>query len=125
AGRAEWHPVEESLDWGDKPVEVWAVNHPGFGGSTGPPRLSRFGPAALAAYDALAAEATGKPIFVSGMSLGSAMALHVAANRPVAGLILRSPPPLRNLIMTRHGWWNLWILATPVALGVPAELDSL
>jgi pimeloyl-ACP methyl ester carboxylesterase len=40
-------------------------------------------------------------------------------------MILRSPPPLRNLIITRYGWWNLWIFATPVALGIPSELDSL
>jgi len=125
AGRAEWHPVEEASDWGKNGVEVWAINHPGFGGSTGPARLSRLAPAAIAAYDALSTHSKGKPIFISGMSLGTAMALHVAANRPVAGLILRSPPPLRNLIMCRHGWWNLWLLATPVALGVPSELDSL
>jgi pimeloyl-ACP methyl ester carboxylesterase len=29
------------------------------------------------------------------------------------------------MILTRHGWWNLWLLATPVALAVPTELDSL
>jgi uncharacterized protein len=53
------------------------------------------------------------------------VALHVAANRPVGGLVLQNPPPLRQLILGRYGWWNLWILAGPVASRVPAELDSL
>jgi fermentation-respiration switch protein FrsA (DUF1100 family) len=45
--------------------------------------------------------------------------------RPCAGLVLSNPPPLRKLILQRHGWWNLWLLAAPVALSVPAELDTL
>jgi len=53
------------------------------------------------------------------------MALHVAKQRPVAGMILRTPPPLRQLIIQHHGWWNLWLLATPVAMGVPSDIDSL
>jgi pimeloyl-ACP methyl ester carboxylesterase len=27
--------------------------------------------------------------------------------------------------MGRYGWWNLWLAAVPVSLGVPAELDSI
>src|SRR3954451_14686929 len=52
--------------WGDRPIEVWAVNYPGYGGSTGPPRLRTVGPAALAAYDALAQRAKGRPIMTGG-----------------------------------------------------------
>jgi pimeloyl-ACP methyl ester carboxylesterase len=40
-------------------------------------------------------------------------------------MILRTPPPLRQLILQRHGWWNLWLLATPVAMGMPSEIDSV
>jgi hypothetical protein len=39
--------------------------------------------------------------------------------------VLRSPPPLQNLILSRHGWWNLWLLAGPAACGVPSELNAL
>ena len=124
ADRAEYVSGEVE-EWGDRPVEMWRVNYPGFGGSTGPARLSRFPVAALAAYDAAAKEANGRPIFVQGMSLGTTSALYVAAHRPAAGLLLRSPPPLRQLILGKFGWWNLWLLATPVALGVPGDLDSL
>jgi hypothetical protein len=125
AARAEWSVTADPVDWADKPVEIWAVNHPGFGGSTGPAKLRRLGGAALAAYDALKQEAGTRPILVNGTSLGATMALHVAANRPVAGVILRTPPPLRNMILTRYGWWNLWLLAGPVATGVPGELNAL
>jgi pimeloyl-ACP methyl ester carboxylesterase len=105
-------------------VEVWAVNYSGYGASTGPARLRSIPPAALAAYDKLSAHSNGRPIFVAGQSLGTTAALYVAANRPVAGCVLRSPPPLKNLIFAHHGWWNLWLLATPVSLSIPSDLDS-
>jgi pimeloyl-ACP methyl ester carboxylesterase len=124
AERAEWNACRFT-GWSDKPVEMWSVNHPGFGGSSGTARLDRLAPAALAAYDAMAREAQGKPIFISATSLGTTMALHLAKERPVAGMILRTPPPLRQLILERHGWWNLWLLAAPVAMGVPGDIDSI
>lgn len=123
--RADPYPVPVAAEFGDRPVEVWAVNYPGFGGSSGPPYLNRLGPAALAAYDALAAEANGKPIVVRGASLGSLGALCIAARRPVAGLFIHNPPPLPQLIRGRHGWWNLWLLALPVSLSIPTEIDSV
>ena len=125
ASRGEEMAYYTAQEWGDRPVEVWGVNYPGYGGSAGPARLASIPPAALAAYDALAARAKGKPIFLVGQSLGTAAALHVAAHRPCAGVILTNPPPLRNLIFFRHGWWNLWLLATPVSLSVPSQLDSI
>ena len=60
-----------------------------------------------------------------GTSIGATAALHVAAHRPVAGLILQNPPPLREMILRRFGWWNLWLLAGPVALQIPKDLDSI
>ena len=125
AERAEWNACRFSGGWSDKPVEMWSVNHPGFGGSSGTARLDRLAPAAIAAYDELARQAGGKPIYISATSLGTTMALHVAKERPVAGMILRTPPPLRQLILQHHGWWNLWLLATPVAMGVPGDIDSI
>jgi pimeloyl-ACP methyl ester carboxylesterase len=125
AERAEevvWRTAEE---WSGRPVEVWAVNYPGYGGSTGPAKLSSIAPAALLAYDALKQRAAGRPIFLDGMSIGTAAALFLAARRPCAGLLLTNPPPLRRLILGKFGWWNLWLLAGPVALGVPADLDSV
>ena len=51
----------------------------------------------------------------------------MAASRPteIAGLILHNPPPLREVILRQFGWWNLWLLAGPVALQIPRDLDSI
>lgn len=125
ADRAERWPAEEAEMWNDRAVEIWGVNYPGFGGSTGPARLSKIGSAALAAFDELRRHAADIPIVPFGTSIGATAALHVAANRPVVGLILQNPPPLREMILRRFGWWNLWLLAGPVALQIPKDLDSI
>lgn len=125
ADRGEAMAFVGASDWRDRPVEVWGMNYPGYGGSPGPAKLKSIPPAALAAYDALAKHANGRSIFVTGQSLGTTAALHVAAHRPVAGCVLWSPPPLQNMILTRYGWWNLWLIAAPVAMSVPPELNSL
>src|SRR5581483_868416 len=125
ADRAERWPIEEAEMWNDRAVEIWGMNYPGFGSSTGPARLSRIGPAALAAFDELKRQAGARPIVPFGTSIGSTAALHVAAQRPVVGLILQNPPPLREIILRRFGWWNLWLLAGPVALQIPKDLDSI
>jgi len=137
--------------WNDRAVEIWGMNYPGFGGSTGPARLSRIAPAALAAFVELQRHATSQgavasavpsgspsntnlrtvhttaPIVLFGTSIGVTAALYVAASRPteIAGLILHNPVPLREIILRQFGWWNLWLLAGPVALQIPRDLDSI
>jgi len=149
ADRADRWAAAEAEMWNDRAVEIWGMNYPGFGGSTGPARLSKIGPAALAAFDELQRQAMSKsavgpavpsrsssnpalrtahttaPIVLFGTSIGVTAALHVAAQRPVAGLILHNPPPLREMILRRFGWWNLWLLAGPVASQIPRDLDSI
>jgi pimeloyl-ACP methyl ester carboxylesterase len=125
ADRADRWVAAEAQMWNGRAVEVWGMNYPGFGRSTGPARLSRLGPAALAAFDALKDRAGDRPIFVFGASLGTTTALHVAAHRQVAGLILHNPPALRQIILRQFGWWNLWLLAGPLAQKLPADLDSI
>ncbi len=152
ADRADRWVAAEAEMWNDRAVEIWGMNYPGFGGSTGPARLSKVGPAALAAFDELqhqaisknvvesavpsgsslnpalrTAHATARPIVVFGTSIGATATLHVAASRPggIAGLILHNPPPLREMILRQFGWWNLWLLAGPVALQIPQDLDSI
>jgi pimeloyl-ACP methyl ester carboxylesterase len=126
ADRAERWVAAEADEWNDRAVEIWGMNYPGFGGSTGPTRLSRIGPAALTAFDELQRHANGQPIVLYGASLGASAALHIAAaHRPVAGLILHNPPPLRQMILRQFGWWNLWLLAGPIALQIPRDLDSV
>jgi len=126
ADRADRWAAAEADMWNDGVVEIWGMNYPGFGGSTGPAHLSRIGPAALAALDELKRQAADRPILAFGASIGATAALHVAASRPddIAGLILHNPVPLREMILRRFGWWNLWLLAGPVALQIPKALDS-
>ena len=131
ADRADRWPAMEAEMWKDRAVEIWGMNYPGFGGSTGPARLARIGPAAVAAFDELRRHAANKsavaPIVLFGTSIGATAALHVAASRPteIAGLILQNPPPLREMILRQFGWWNLWLLAGPVALQIPRDLDCI
>ena len=127
ADRADRWPAIEAEMWNNRAVEIWGMNYPGFGGSTGPARLARIGPAAVAAFNVLKREAVDAPIVVFGTSIGATAALHVAVSRPteIAGLILQNPPPLREMILRQFGWWNLWLLAGPVALQIPRDLDSI
>ena len=125
ADRAERWVAQEAEMFGGRAIEVWGVNYPGFGGSTGPARLRRIGPAALAAFDEMKKTAGPRPLFVFGASMGTVAALHVSAHREVAGVILHNPPALRQMILQQFGWWNLWLLAGPLALCVPADLDSI
>jgi pimeloyl-ACP methyl ester carboxylesterase len=125
ADRADRWAAAEAEMWNERAVEIWGMNYPGFGGSTGPARLSKIGPAALTAFDELKRHAGDRPIVPYGASIGSTAALHIAAQRPVAGLILHNPVPLREIILRRFGWWNLWLLAGPIALQIPRDLDSI
>jgi uncharacterized protein len=151
ADRADrWAAMEAGM-WNDRAVEIWGMNYPGFGGSTGPARLARIGPAAVTAFDELRRHAANKsavesavpsgptpssalrtahttaPIVLFGTSIGVTPALHVAASGPaeIAGLILHNPPPLREVILRQFGWWNLWLLAGPVASQIPRDLDCI
>src|SRR5207247_472674 len=47
ADRADRWVAAEAEAWNERAVEVWGMNYPGFGGSTGPARLNRIAPAAL------------------------------------------------------------------------------
>ncbi|MEY2530611.1 MAG: uncharacterized protein QOI96_696 [Verrucomicrobiota bacterium] len=124
ADRADrWVALEAEM-WNGRSVEVWGMNYPGYGGSTGPARLARIGPAALAAFDAMKEKSGDRPVILFGASIGTTAALHVAAHRPLAGLILHNPPPMRAMIMRQFGWWNLWLIAGPAALQIPRDLDS-
>jgi pimeloyl-ACP methyl ester carboxylesterase len=125
ADRADRWVALEADAFGEWAIEVWGVNYPGFGGSTGPARLKPMSEAGVAAFDAMEKKADGKPVYVFGASIGSAVALYVAAHRHVRGLVLHNPPPLRQIILRNYGWWNLWLLAGPVALQIPGDLDSV
>jgi pimeloyl-ACP methyl ester carboxylesterase len=125
ADRADrWVALEAEM-WNNRAVEVWGMNYPGFGRSTGPARLATLGPAALASFDELQKAAGDRPIIVFGASLGTTTALHIAAHRKIAGLILHNPVAMRQIILRQFGWWNLWLFAGPMAQKIPRDLDSV
>ena len=67
-----------------------ALQYPGGGGLPGAPSEAGLKARALAAHDWAAAR-YGGPVVVHGYSLGSALALHVAARRDVAAVVLDAP----------------------------------
>ncbi|KHK00536.1 alpha/beta hydrolase [Desulfovibrio sp. TomC] len=71
---------------------VAGVDYRGYGGSDGKPSEALVKADALAVYDALMQKlGPDGRIVVMGRSLGSGVAAFVAANRPVAGVILVTP----------------------------------
>jgi uncharacterized protein len=123
--RAEMIAAAIARRWGNHPVETISVNYPGYGQSTGPASMDAMPQMELDAFDSVSQIANGKPVIVTGHSLGCTAALYVAAHRPVAALVIQNPPPLRQLIIGRFGWWNLWLGAIPIALQIPPEFDSI
>jgi pimeloyl-ACP methyl ester carboxylesterase len=117
--------LSDEAGWWPQPVEIWGMNYPGSGGSEGPAEITRVGPDALAVYDTVRKIAGDHPIFVEGGSLGTTVALCVAAARPVGGVILLNPPPLRQLIIGEYSWWNLGLISHYIANQIPADLDSI
>ena len=87
-----------SLNWTDlaavvaRRLDVWMPDLPGHGRSE-PPRQGDYSLAAHAAAVKRLCEHVGAPVHLAGNSLGGAVALRVAANRPdlVRSLLLVSP----------------------------------
>jgi len=67
---------------------VFFAEYRGYGGSTGRPALAGMLDDAVAIADATGVDPS--KLFVYGRSVGSIYALHVASERPVAGLIIES-----------------------------------
>jgi uncharacterized protein len=65
------------------------VDYRGYGSSEGSPSEAALGADALGWFDEFSAKT--KTIHVFGRSLGSGVAVHLAAERPVAGVVLVSP----------------------------------
>jgi hypothetical protein len=68
-----------------------ALSYRGYGGSTGHPTEAGLIDDARAAYDFVLTRADAKRIVVFGESLGTAVAIALAAEREIGGLILDAP----------------------------------
>jgi len=122
AERATDHPADQ---WPGVKAELWAVNPPGYGCSSGRASLPKLPRTADVVCEELQRVADGRPILVTGNSLGTATALYASAHHEVAGVILRNVLPLKELIVGHHGRWSLWVGAWLLARSVPRELDVL
>ena len=126
AGRAEWSGPSPLNRWDDVSGEVWSVNYPGFGGSSGSADVRLLAPVAETMWRAIRNAHPSAKILVNGNSLGACLALFVAARFPVDALILRNPPPIRNLIreQRRYNWWNFGF-GKRIVKYFPDELDPI
>ena len=97
-----------------------AVNYRGYGASEGEPGEHALTSDAQTIYDALAqrADVDARRIVVLGRSLGTAIAVQLAAARPVAGVVLASPFDSLAAIGRRHYPW------LPVSLLLRHRFDA-
>ena len=103
------------------PWSVAAVNYRGYGLSEGRPSEEALASDALAIYDWLAKRKDIDPthIVVFGRSLGSGVAVQLAASRPVAAVMLVSPfDSLRSIARKQYP-------IVPVSLLLKHPFDSL
>jgi hypothetical protein len=105
----------------DYGMEVFGVEHPGYGASEGPPGVAALMAAASAAA-AIArrrADELGVPLVSIGTSLGSFCAVHVAASGVADRLVLRAPPAsMLAAAQARFAW-------APVALVLRHPFNNL
>lgn len=105
-GNAEWVsgfvPMIREL----RPAQagLLVIEYRGYGSSSGRPTVAGVMRDALAAWDWLAAqpEIDATRLVVYGRSIGSGPALHVAANRPAAGVIVESAFTSLRALAKRH-----------------------
>ena len=103
------------------PWSFAAFNYRGYGLSEGRPSETALAADALAIYDWLAARDDVDPsrIVVFGRSLGSGVAVQLAANRPVRAVVLVSPfDSLRSIASKQYPF-------VPVSLLLEHPFDSL
>jgi fermentation-respiration switch protein FrsA (DUF1100 family) len=87
------------------------VSYRGYSGSTGTPTETGLRTDARTAYDWLAARAPAEKIVLYGESLGSGVAVRLATERPVAGLILDAPFTSTADVAGHHYWYlPVWLL---------------
>jgi hypothetical protein len=119
AEEVSWQATEPwPADW---PLAL--VNYRGYGASEGKPSERDLYADALAVIDALALRPDVDPerIVLVGRSLGAGVATHVAAHRPVAGVVLISPYDSMIEVGRRHYPW----LPVGLLLKHPFDAQSL
>jgi len=98
-------PIYEFLH--DAPANVLAVEYRGYGRSEGRPSEAGIYRDADAGYDYLVSTKGIEPgsIISFGQSLGTTVATHLAAHRPVAGLVLEAAFPSASRVAQQVYWF--------------------
>lgn len=71
--------------------ELWMIDYPGYGKSTGSPNEKIIYEEALLMYDVASKQINADSIVIYGKSLGTGIAAYLAANRSCKQLILEAP----------------------------------
>ena len=125
-GRAENSTLRPADQWTRLDSVMWTVNPFGYGGSDGRATLQRFPEMIERVLAAAQAEHPQRSLVVVGNSLGTLSALALAAQTSVAGVYLRNPVPLHQLITLRprYRWPSLglsrWLSST-----IPDAIDGV
>jgi uncharacterized protein len=113
--RAAQFQALRSEGWG-----LYAMSYRSYSGSTGSPSEAANVADAIQAYDALRAKGiAATDIVVYGESLGSGVAVQVAAARPVAAVVLESPYSSIADIAVHRFWYF------PVRWGLDDQYNSV
>lgn len=108
-------------------VNLVMVDHRGSGRSSGEPNVARLESDALRVHDAVRAQFGLAPeqLVVHGFSLGSLMAGHVAAHRPLVGLVLEgSGSTVTEWVRRGIPWYGKPFVRTEIEPGL-AEKGNL
>lgn len=113
-GNAESMLVEQPrLQWLQKryDLNIACFDYRGYGFSGGVADPSPLRTDAVQEFDWVRSQAQGAPVMVYGYSLGSQLAIHVAAQRPAAGVIVEAAPASADLMAD---WLQRWPLIQAV-----------
>ena len=102
-------------------ADIVNLDYRGYGFSDGQATFAALGADAIRAVDWARQRWPDRPLFVAGYSLGTAMAIHAAAARPVAGLALVAPPSsIQDLAqaMKAEGPWYYAFVTVKVEPGI-------
>ena len=113
-GNAESMLIEQPrLQWLQRQfgINVVCFDYRGYGFSGGVASPLPLREDALEEFDWVRAQAHGAPVVVYGYSLGSQLAIHVAARRPAAGAIVEAAPASADLMAD---WLRRWPLVQAV-----------
>ena len=125
ASRAEHRTDFLEECWSQLCVEIWSVNPPGYGGSSGTASLKKLPAVAERALHEVQQTAGDVPVVVGGGSLGSVSALYLAARYQVAGVLVQNPPALCEVILAQSSWWHFTWAKRMIAAQISPELDSI